>query len=122
LFVNASLNAFRIRDGQIVANNLNLSISCNVCPSIPMILIEWIFDADHWKFGDELLVQGESFLVKFGSSNIHTNFNFTGVSSLGNCILDQQQCIFVIQNIRREATFITYSSGIETEFGVDDFL
>lgn len=59
----------------------------------------------------------KNFLI---SSNIC--INLSSITSFSDGISNEEESIFVIENIRCKATFVTNSSRIQTELQMDDLL
>merc|ERR1712168_1681762 len=139
--LNSSLNTFWVSYSQIVSNNLNIGLSCELSPSCPIILVKGIFNGYNWSIFDKSLVHFAecigcnpifwfgvlvfevqvifSILEKLRSSYIHANFDFSSVSGLFNGIFAKFNSFCIILEVWCETTFISYSSSVQPVFCLD---
>nr|XP_006986965.3 bifunctional enolase 2/transcriptional activator-like [Peromyscus maniculatus bairdii] len=113
-------NPLRVGYCEIIPNHLDACTGCELLPGLPVILVEGVFNGHHWIVPDEGLIQVsqlvrcdvpagiiERFEVQvvlarpeeLGGGHIHANDNLVGVASLPNCVLQQLQGFFVLQDV-----------------------
>merc|ERR1712168_863232 len=139
--LNSSLNTFWVSYSQIVSNNLNIGLSCELSPSCPIILVKGIFNGYNWSIFDKSLVHFTerigcnpilwfgvlvfevqvifSILEKLRSSYVHSNFDFASVSGFFNSIFTKLDSFCIILEVRCEATFISNSSSVQPVLCLD---
>ena len=108
LLLNGSLDAERVRDSQIVTDNLDTRLGCEVGPGLPVVLVERILDRHNGVLLNVAEVQlaelntsdplGRvgvgvlevqivlAFLVELGGRNVKSNLDLSLVTSLLDCL------------------------------------
>ncbi|KAH0516709.1 Alpha-enolase [Microtus ochrogaster] len=109
----------------------------------PVILVKGVLDGHHWILPDEGLVQVSQLVrgdvpagvirrlevqivlpgpEELRGGHVHADDNLFSVASLSNCVLQQLQSFFVLQDVRRKSALVTHIGGILPIFLLDDIL
>jgi len=129
LLFNCGLDAERVRDSQVVTNNLDTALLGEVDPSIPVILVKGILDGDDGVLLDVAQIKISELdtsdplggvrvgvlkvqivlavLVKLGRGNIESDLNLALVSGLLDSLRQEFQGFISSRDVGGEATFIT---------------
>lgn len=133
LLVDGSLDAERVSDGQVVADNLDRGVRDEAGPFLPVILIEGVFDGDDGVLLDVATVEiGKllasdlvrtflvgvlevevvvlvvvGFLVEFGGGDVESDLDLASVSSLFDGLDEKFERLLSTGDVRCEASLIT---------------
>lgn len=133
LLVDGSLDAERVGDGQVVADNLDRGVRDEAGPLIPVILIEGVFDGDDGVLLDVAAVEvGKllasdlvraflvgvlevevvvlavvGLLVEFGGGDVESDLDFTLVSGLFDGLDEKFERLLGTGDVWCEASLVT---------------
>ena len=135
LLLDGRLDTERVRDGQVIADDLNAGLGCEVGPCLPVVLVKRVLDRDDGVLFDvaevdirELNTSNPfgrvrirvleveivlSFLVKLGRCNIECDLDLAFIAGFLDGLCEELECFIGAGNVGRKSSLITHVDSCE---------
>jgi hypothetical protein len=132
-FLNSNLDTKGVRDGEVVANNLDTTFGGEVSPSLPVILVEGILDGDDGVLLDVAEVEVGKFdtgeplrrvgigvlevevvlaiLVELRGGNIKSDLDLSLITCLLDSLAEELKRLICARDVWGESSLITNIDG-----------